>query len=59
MPLYHLRNLPSCYTERCSKRATVELRNHNNEVIGYYCASDGKRRLRELLAAGIRARGAW
>ena len=48
---YHLRTLPACSTEGCTKPATVELRNHRNEVISRHCAADGKRRLKDLEVA--------
>ena len=47
----HLSDLPSCIWRGCTKKATKELRNTYNAVLGTYCAKHGQaalERQREL-----------
>lgn len=56
---YWSRALPEhrCGWGGCGKRATVEIMNYQNAVVGRYCGPCSKRRLRELNARAEAAMG--
>lgn len=46
----HLRDLPWCSWRGCEKKATKELRNTYNAVLGTYCTPHAKAALERQLA---------